>query len=391
MRDRAPALASAPEDRAGALLTVDLAAVVENWRRLKRLAPACDVGAVVKADAYGLGLAPVARALAAAGCGTFYVAHLDEAAALRGHLGPGPRIVCLHGPTPGRTERDFAGLHVVPVLSTPGQIKAWRGFAATNDVLMDSIVQVDTGMQRLGLTETEFRAHLDDPDGFLGLHPWALMSHLACADTPAHPLNRLQRERFVSALASFRGRFADARGSLCNSAGMLLGAPWLFDIARPGIALYGSNPRRDAPGTAPWPVVPVVRLLARILQVRRVDAAAPVGYGATVQAPDGAKLATVAMGYADGLFRAASPGGHGLLDGQTVPILGRISMDLTIFDVSQVPDSAAQAGGFIELIGSHHTVDDLAREAGTVGYEVLAALGRRFHRRYLPAPQGSGA
>jgi alanine racemase len=377
-------LASSPEDRAGALLTVDLAALVENWRRLKKKAGrGCDVGAVVKADAYGLGMIPVARALKDAGCATFYVAHLDEGVTLRAALGPAPRIVGMHGPTAGRSERDFAAHRIIPVLSTPQQIRAWRAFAGANDVLMDSFVQIDTGMNRLGLTHKEFSAHLEDPDGFLGLHPLALMSHLACADTPSHPLNRTQQERFASSLTLFRLKFGDAKGSLANSAGLLLGTPWHYDFARPGIALYGSRPTIEGPV---WPAVPVVRLTARILQVHRVDAAAPVGYGATVQAPDGAKLATVSMGYADGLLRAASPGGVGVLDGFKVPIMGRISMDLTTFDVSQVPESSAVPGAFIEVIGMHHTVDDLAREAKTVGYEILTALGARYHRRYLPAP-----
>ena len=380
-----PALTAAPEDRAGAILTVDLAAIVENWRRLKQLAGKTDVGAVVKADAYGLGMAQVAAALLGAGCNTFYVAHLDEGITLRAALGRGARIVGMHGPASGRSEADFAAHAIVPVLSTPEQIKAWRTFAARHDVMMDCFVQVDTGMQRLGLTPAEFAAHMDDPDAFVGLHPLALMSHLACADTPAHPLNKTQLERFASTLSTFRLKFGDARGSLSNSAGLLLGTPWHFDFARPGIALYGSAPHVASPGTKPWPLVPVVRLEARILQVRRVDAAAPVGYGAIVLAPEGAKLATVSMGYADGLLRSAAIAGHGLLDGQRVPVIGRISMDLTTFDVSAVAESSARAGNFIELIGTTHTVDDLARESGTVGYEVLTALGQRFHRRYLPA------
>jgi alanine racemase len=386
MNARTPALASTADDRAGAVLTIDLAAVVENWRRLKKAAgPGCDVGAVVKADAYGLGLAPVSQALQAAGCVTFYVAHLDEALALRAAVGASPRVICMHGPTPGRTERDFAAYRIVPVLSTPEQIKSWRLFATAHDVLMESVIQIDTGMQRLGLTPREFETHIQDPDAFVGLHPLFLMSHLACADTPAHPMNADQQVRFATALSTFRTRFPDAKGSLSNSAGILLGAPWHFDFARPGITLYGARARAAGAEAPPWPTVPVVRLTARILQVRRVDAAAPVGYGAAAHAPDGAKLATVAMGYADGLLRSASPRGHGLLDGQRVPILGRISMDLTTFDVSAVPDSAAQPGASIELIGPSHTVDDLAQAAGTVGYEILTGLGQRFRRHYLPA------
>ncbi len=385
MKERAPTFTSAPRDRAGAVLTIDLAAIVENWRRLKKLAAKdCDMGAVVKADAYGLGMTQVAQALAMAGCTTFYVAHLDEAVPLRSALGPNPRIVCMHGPTPGKTEADFASHTIVPVLSTPEQIKAWRTFALRADVLMDCFIQIDTGMQRLGLTPAEFDAHMTDPEAFVGLHALALMSHLACADTPKHPMNQEQLARFISALSTFRARFGDARGSLSNSAGVLLGAPYHFAYARPGIALYGSHPFSAPEDRRAWPVVPAVRLEARILQVRRVEAAAPVGYGATVRAPDGARLATVAMGYADGLLRSAGNAAHGMLDGLRVPMMGRISMDMTTFDVSLVSESAARAGVFIEVIGTSHTVDDLAREAGTVGYEILTALGQRYHRRYLP-------
>jgi alanine racemase len=375
-------LTSRPEDRAGNILTVDLAALAENWRVLKRRADSrCDVGAVVKADAYGLGLEPVAQTLRAAGCTTFYVAHLDEGLALRPVVGPGPRIVVMHGPNRG-TERDFAAHRLVPALSTPGQIAAWRAFAIANDVLMESLIQIDTGMNRLGLTAAEFAAHMDNPDGFLGLTPLALMSHLACAEILEHPLNKVQQERFASALSTFRLKFADAKGSLVNSAGVFLGKAFHYDFARPGVALYGVNPTPAAAN----PMIPVVRLQAKILQVRRVDAASPVGYGATFQAPDGAKLATVSMGYADGLLRSWGNGGHAFIDDLRVPVAGRVSMDLTTFDVSNVPDSALIPGAMIDIIGSRQSVDDVAKNSGTIGYEILTALGRRYHRRYLPAP-----
>lgn len=377
------ALNSRPDDRAGALLTVDLAAIAENWRLLKRRANAgCDVGAVVKADAYGLGMEPVAKALLAAGCATFYVAHLDEGLALRGALGPAPRIVVMHGPNKG-TEKDFAALRLIPVLSSPVQISRWRGFAETNDVLMESLVQVDTGMNRLGLTAREFEDLMSDPDGFVGLHPLALMSHLACADNPAHPLNAEQLRRFTSALGAFRGKFADAKGSLANSAGLLLGPTTHFHFARPGIALYGANP---VPAQAN-PMIPVVRLKAKILQVRRVDAAAPVGYGATYTARDGAKLATVSIGYADGLLRFLGNRGHGVIDGHRVPIAGIVSMDMTTFDVSDVPESSLGPDATVEIVGSHQSVDDVAREAGTISYEILTGLGQRYLRSYLSAPR----
>lgn len=377
-----PRSISRPEDRAGAILTVDLAALTENWRLLnKRAKPGCDMGAVVKSDAYGLGLDPVATALKAAGCNTFYVAHLDGAIALRHIIGPGPRIACLNGPNKG-TERDHVAHRIMPVLSTPEHVKAWCAYALKEEVLQESIVQVDTGMNRLGLSATEFAGLMAEPDGFLGLHPQFLMSHLACADTPAHPLNKRQLERFREMLATFRTRFPDAKGSLANSSGIFLGPDWQCDYVRPGVALYGVNPTPAAPN----PMLPVVNLKARIIQVRRVDSHGTVGYGAAASAPEGAKIATVSMGYADGYLRSLGAAGVGVLDGIKVPVLGRVSMDLTTFDVSNVPESAAHPGAFIDVISHVVTVDDVARAGGTIGYEILTSLGTRFHRRYITAP-----
>lgn len=379
-----PSPTARPDDRAGALLTVDLAAITENWRILKRAVtdPACEVGAVVKADAYGLGAEPVAKALRAAGCKTFFVAHLDEGLTVRGALGAGPRIVVMHGPNKG-TERDFAAFALVPVLNSPAQIERWRAFAQSSDVLMESIVHIDTGMSRLGLTAPEFEHLMGDPDGFVGLHPLALMSHLACAEETDNPMNAAQRRKFDSALATFRGKFPDAKGSFTNSSGIFLGAPYHYQLARPGVALYGANPLFAKPN----PMIPVVRLHGKILQVRRVDAATPVGYGATYTALDGTKLATVSIGYADGLLRSFSNRGHGFIDGIKVPVAGRVSMDLTIFDVTAVPDSSLGPDAAIEIIGSSASVDDVAAEAGTIAYEVLTSLGPRYARTYLNAPR----
>jgi alanine racemase len=379
-----PTPTTRPDDRAGALLTVDLAAIVENWRLLKRQVtdPACNVGAVVKADAYGLGADPVAKALKDAGCTTFFVAHLDEGVTVRAAVGDGPRVIVMHGPNKG-TERDFAAYRLVPVLNSPAQIDRWRTFAATNDVLMESLVHVDTGMSRLGLTAREFEELMLDPDGFVGLHPLALMSHLSCAEETKNSMNGEQLRKFTSALATFRGKFPDAKGSFTNSSGIFLGAPYHFHFARPGVALYGANPLEAKPN----PMIPVVRLRGKILQVRRVDAAAPVGYGATYTAQDGAKLATVSIGYADGLLRSFSNRGHGYIDDIKVPVAGRVSMDLTIFDVSAVPDSGLGPDAMVEIIGTHRTVDDVAAEAGTISYEVLTSLGPRYARTYLNAPR----
>jgi alanine racemase len=366
-------------DRAGAVLTIDLAAIAENWRLLNRkIKQGCDCGAVVKADAYGLGAENVAAALAGAGCKTFYVAHPHEGIALRKVLGRSPRIIVMHGPNPG-LEREMFSHSLIPVLSTPEQIRAWRTFAADADVLQETVIQVDTGMNRLGLSEKEFTDHLNDPESFQALTPLALMSHLACASTPDHPLNTTQLERFISALSAFRTKFPDAKGSLSNSSGLFLGAPWHHDYARPGAALYGINPQPGAKN----PMLPVVRLQAKILQVRRVDSTETVGYGATFRAADGAKLATVSIGYADGILRTLSNAGTAQLDGYPVRVAGMVSMDLLSFDISNVPESSARPGAMIELLSQDHTVDDLAQEAGTIGYEILTSLGQRYARRYL--------
>lgn len=368
-------------DHAGGLLTIDLAAITENWRLLNRkLKPGCDCGAVVKADAYGLGAPNIAAALAGAGCKTFYVAHLMEGIELRQVLGRGPRIIVMHGANPG-LEGDLFRHGLIPVLSTQDQISRWRTFASDADVLQETIIQVDTGMNRLGLSDTEFTDHLNDPDCFQGLTPLALMSHLACAGTPEHPLNTEQLNRFTSALSAFRTKFPDAKGTLTNSSGVFLGDAWHHDFARPGAALYGLNPQLGTKN----PMLPVVRLQAKILQVRRVDSTETVGYGATFQAVDGMKLATVSIGYADGFLRSLSNTGGAFLDGIPVRVAGTVSMDLLTFDISNVPDSSIRPGAMIDILSQDHTADDLADAANTIGYEILTRLGNRYARRYLPA------
>ena len=371
-------LTSSPQDRAGAVLSIDLAALVTNWRLLKSKCAARDTGAVIKADGYGIGAVQAAVALKGAGCTTFYVAHLDEGIAVRAAIGPGPRVVVMHGPNRG-TEADFAAHKLIPVLNCPQQIAGWRKYAEAADLLAESLVHVDTGMNRLGLTAAEFADHMAG-DGFNGLHPLALMSHLACAEVN-HPLNETQRQHFADRLTAFRTKFPEAYGSFANSSGIFLPAAYHYDFARPGVALYGVNPTPDKPN----PMIPVVRLNAKIIQVRRVDQASTVGYGATVVAPDGVKLATVSIGYADGLPRSWGAGGRGYIDGIKAPVVGRVSMDLVIFDVSSVPDSSLHPGALMEIIGTHTTVDEAATAAGTIGYEILTSLGSRYHRHYLPA------
>ncbi len=363
---------SSPPAQAGAVLSIDLDAIVANWRSLEaRQGPACRAAAVVKADAYGLGARPVAAALAAAGCRRFVVATLDEGLTLRAVL-PGAEILVLSGPLPG-TAAAFAEAALWPVLNSPEQVADWRALAARRDRALAAALHVDTGMSRLGLSAAELAALAADPALLAGIDIRLLMSHLACADEPAHPLNERQCRRFAAARALFPGLPA----SLAASSGIFLGPAWHADWTRPGAALYGLNPTPEAAN----PMRPVAQLSARILQVRDVDAGDSVGYGASYRCAAPTRLAIVAAGYADGLFRALSNRGCGHFGEQPVPLVGRVSMDLTIFDVGAA--SPARPGETITLMGPGNDADAIARAAGTIGYEILTALGARYHRHYL--------
>jgi alanine racemase len=362
-------------DRAEAILEIDLAGIVANWRLLARWVEPALCAAVVKADAYGLGAPRVSDALAAAGCRLFFVATLDEGIALRCRLSASCEIAILNGPAPDTAE-EFVSHRLVPVLNEPGQIAAWAAASRRHNGL-SAMLHVDTGMARLGLTQREFET----------LEPWrhedirwrSLISHLACADQPVHPMNELQRERFAAA----RRRLSGVPASLAASSGIFLGPAFHFDLVRPGAALYGVNPQ---PGAAN-PMRQVVRLKARILQTREVERGDPVGYGAGHVMDRAGRLATVGIGYADGWFRSLSHRGSGRISNTRLPLLGRVSMDFVVFDVSAVDPVLAQPGCFIELLGDDYGVDAAARDAGTIGYEVLTALGRRYHRVYRDEPQ----
>jgi alanine racemase len=392
--------ASDPAARAGAILEIDLGGIVENWRLLARQAAPALCAAVVKANAYGLGAAPVARALAAAGCRMFFVATLDEGIALRQSLGEAPEIAVLNGPFPG-CAAEFVEHGLIPVLNDPGQIEIWgkldnalsapRGgegarnrppqpthSRSVNQAGPPAILHVDTGMARLGLSAAEFAAFAADPRR--NAIAWrAVMSHLACADQPDHPLNERQRARFAAAAAQLPG----VPASLSASSGIFLGPSYHFDLVRPGAALFGVNP---LPGR-PNPLRQIVRLSGKIVQIRQIDRGESVGYGAAhvMQAPG--RAAIVAVGYGDGWLRSLSHRGCGTLAGTRVPLLGRVSMDLVTFDVSAVPPALARPGAMIELLGPDYGIDDAAVDAGTIGYEILCALGSRYHRIYRDPPE----
>ena len=359
------------------MLEVDLTGVAANWRLLAALVAPAECAAVVKADAYGLGAPQVSAALAAAGCRLFFVATLDEALAVRDRLPASCEIAVLNGPLPGSTG-EFVFHRLIPVLNEPGQIADWAELARRHGGLA-AMLHVDTGMARLGLTAPEFARLVEQRPQESAIRWHGLMSHLACADQSLHPLNDLQHTRFAAMCRHFDGLPA----SLAASSGIFLGRRFHFDFVRPGAALYGINPQPDTPN----PLRQVVRLKGRILQVREVERGESVGYGAAHVMERPGRLATVAVGYADGWLRSLSHRGSGRLGGKRLPLLGRVSMDLVVFDVTAADPSLARPGGFIELLDDDYGVDAAAADAGTIGYEILTALGRRYHRAYRGAPE----
>jgi alanine racemase len=373
----AEADAAAPADakeRAGALLTIDLDAIAENWRRLgAMLAPGAQCAGVVKANGYGCGAIPVAKRLFAEGCRVFFVARAEEGFALKPHL-PEAEVCVLDGLLPGLAA-DYAAVGIVPVLGDPGQVEAWIAYCYANEVRVPAILHVDTGMNRLGMSAQEAVRIADEPDSLRAFTDVLMMSHLVLSEEPNHAINAQQ----LAAFRAVRARFPTAKASLANSSGVFLGHDYHFDLARPGYALYGGNP---TPGR-PNPMKPTVQLLARVLQVRAVDSTGTVGYGATARVSAGARIATIAVGYADGYLRSLGNRGEACIGSHRVPLIGRVSMDLVTLDVSSVPPEACRVGDLVELIGAQIGVDDVADRAGTNGYEILTGLSRRYHRSYL--------
>lgn len=363
---------------ANAVLTIDLAAVVANWRLLQRLVAPAACAAVVKADAYGLGVAPVARALHRAGCRTFFVACLAEAVAVRPHVADSA-IYVLAGVPPG-CEDAFVRHQLRPVLNSLIDIAAWRGFANRTAAAPPVAIHFDTGMSRLGLPPDEAARVRDEPDRLDGVAVACVMSHLACADQPDHPLNARQQAAF----AGLRQRWPGVQMSLAASSGIFLGPAWHGDLCRPGLALYGGAP---VPGRTN-PMTQVVDLRARILQVREIDPGWSVGYGATHHARRRATIATAGVGYADGYLRSLSNRGHGYIGDIRVPLVGRVSMDLITFDASAVPAALLAPGAEVELIGPHIGIDAVAADAGTIAYEILTSLGGRYRRVYRGGVDG---
>lgn len=365
-------------DHGSSLLIVDLDAIAANYRLLAGLARPAATAAAIKADAYGLGVVQVSRTLWAAGCRDFFVATLDEGIELRGLLDHA-RITVLNGLIAGEPGL-FRKHRLMPALNDLGQVDAWRTYSREAGAA-PAVLHLDTGMARLGLPPAEVDALAGDPSRLDGIELALIMTHLACADEPDQAMSRRQRDDFAAALA----RLPRAPASLSASSGIFLGPDFLFDMVRPGVSLYGINPRPGQPN----PLRPVVRLQAKILQIRDVDTPQTVGYGATHRFAGPARLATLAAGYADGYLRGLSGRGTAHIGATAVPVVGRVSMDLTTVDVTRVPE--AKPGDMVDLIGPHRDVDALAEEAGTIGYEILTSLGRRYRRHYPGGGDGEVA
>src|SRR6266581_283659 len=358
------------------VITVDLDAIVANWRKLEKAAVPAECAAVIKADAYGCGVDPVARALAAAGCKTFFVATVDEARAARAAV-PSATIYALDGIFQNCGEA-FAKIDCKPVIGDLNELAEWDVFCRRSGWAGSAAIHIDTGMNRLGLTITEAQGII--PRINAGDHGITLvMSHLACAEAVNHPLNARQLATFREIASLFTG----VPASLSNSSGIFLSPQFLFDLVRPGASLYGVNPTPEADN----PMQPVVDLKARIMHVRNVERGDSVGYGGTWTARRPTKLAIVSAGYADGYFRAAGSndgtrGTEVVIAGKRCPIAGRVSMDLMAVDVTDLEKNAVRRGHMVTLIGEGITVDELAHHFGTIGYEVLTSLGPRYARIY---------
>ena len=369
-----------PSGLYGGRLTIDLDAIADNWAHLKgKLNGAAECAAALKADAYGTGQESAGQALFAAGCKTFFVAVPTEALALRQTL-PDAVLYALDGLFPG-TADHFVEHDIRPVLGSFEEVVEWAEFCKAAGKSFEAAVHVDTGIHRLGLAPDEFTVALTDPDLLGPFKPSLIMSHLACGSTPEHPMNHRQLNLFRQITEPVQ----HLPRSLANSAGVLMGPDYHFDLVRPGISLYGGQ----AIETAANPMKPVAKVEARIMIVRDVPEGDTIGYGARHTAKRPLKNAVVAAGYADGLLRRASasdeqPGGFGMIGGYKAPILGRISMDMITLDVTDVPEHLVQRGAFVEMLGPNVAAADLAAYAETIDYEYLTSLGQRFERVYGP-------
>ena len=369
--DAGPALSAA-----AGVLTIDLSALAENWRRLARRVAPAECAGVVKANAYGTGLEPAARALFAAGCRTFFVAQIAEGVRARAALGAAARIFVLNGLQAGAEPADYVAHSLAPIIGSPEELARWAPHAAAGP---PCALHADTGMSRLGFASLgDLEAALTGVDrGRIAL----IMSHFVSSEEESDPLNNRQIALFDKA----RALLAGVPASLANSSAIFLASRPFYDLVRPGYALYGGNPTPAAPN----PMRAVVRLEARIQQIRRIEPGASVGYNAQWTAKRPTRLATLLLGYADGLPRSAGAtdqrgGAEVMIAGRRCPLVGRVSMDLCVADVTELAEGAIRPGDSAVVLGEEIGVDEFGARSGTIGYHILTSLGSRYSRRYIP-------
>ena len=360
------------------ILTINTQAIADNWQllseRVRQVKATNACAAVVKADAYGLGVLEVAPVLWSAGCREYFVASLDEAIELRECLGVEAKILVFGGLSHGCGKAWFE-YQLIPVLIDLAHIALWRDYCQRYQQPLPCALKADTGMHRLGVPAEELMASLADKNQWGGLNLQYFISHMACADNPGHPLNLQQLNSFGRLNQRIKNFYPNVRCSLANSSSVFLGEDYYFDLPRPGIALYGGNPTPHKKN----PMRAVVSLELPVMQTRTIQKGESVGYGATFIASRETQLATVFGGYADGLFRALSNNAFAYCGGERVKLVGRVSMDSLIFDISHLSGEPTS----LAIINEHQTIDDLAKMAGTIGYEVLTSMGKRYQRRYI--------
>ena len=355
-------------------LEINIDSIIHNYQLINNKVGNTECAAVLKADAYGMGASVVAKALDKVGCSTFFVATIDEGIELRACFSKNEnQIAVLSGLLEG-SEDIFYSNKLTPVLNDTEQIKKWAIYNKQKKISAPSILHVDTGMNRLGLTINELYDIIKNPTELKELHVEWIMSHLACGDQPRDIMNEKQLSVFLNA----KKEFPNVKASLANSAGVFLGQSYHLDMVRPGIALYGSGS-----GSIPSkPLKQVIKLYSRILQIRTLSTGASVGYGASYRVSEATRVATVGLGYADGYLRSLSNCSWVFFNGLRLPVIGRISMDYITIDITQIASEKIKTGDFIEIIGDKFTLDDLATVANTVPHELLTRLGTRHHRIY---------
>lgn len=360
----------------GATLTIDLDAIADNYKTLANMVAPAQCSAIVKADAYGLGAKHVGPALYEAGCRFFFVAELVEAFELKNVLPSDAEIAVLNGILPGAEEMT-AQAKIIPVLNSWNAITRWQQLCQKQKKRLAAILQIDTGMSRLGLDHDELHHLISEPTIFADANIKLVISHLAMSDEEKSPANPAQLEAMKKALS----KLPPCKVAFSASGGIFLGADYYFDMVRPGIALYGVDPlaRRSTV------IKPVLQLQARVIQTRHVKQGTAIGYGGTFITERDSTITTLSVGYADGWLRALGNKGFAFFQGKRVPIIGRVSMDSITLDTTDLGENVPKPGDFVELIGKHQSLENVARDAGTIAYEILTALSHRYERIYLKA------